>query len=72
MKLNRFWVESRDDTGIERIVAHGKDEKTGEAYYEFLTRASANKLLKEEQKASPNYKYRVVRKVVQIFKTNWE
>ncbi len=71
-KSNRFWVESKDNSGTERIVAHGQDEETGEMYYQFLSRTQANKLIKDEKKIKPEYKYRVVREVTEWFKTNWE
>lgn len=72
IRVNYFWVESKDKKGKEMTVAHSKDEETGETYYKFLSRSKANKFLKEEKKVSPEYKYRVVREVREIFRTAWE
>lgn len=67
LKSNTFWVESKDKNGKVQIVGHSQNKKTGEIYHLFPSRASANKLLKDEQRVSPEYKYRVVREVKQIF-----
>lgn len=72
IKSNKFWVESKDKNGKEQIVGHGKDEETGEIYYQFLSRTHANKLMRDEKKISPQYKYRVVREVRELFRTEWE
>lgn len=72
IRSNLFWVEAKDENAKETIVGHGKDEETGEIYYQFFSRAKANKLLKDEKKVSPQYKYRVVREVREIFRTAWE
>lgn len=72
IKSNTFWVESKDKKGKEQIIAHSKDAETGELYHLFLSRTKANKLLKDEKKVSPQYKYRVIREVREIFMTQWE
>lgn len=72
IKSNVFWVESKDSKDNIQTICHGKDEETGEMYYKFLSRVQANKFLKDEQKAKPKYKYRVVREVREIFQTQWE
>jgi len=72
LKSTTFWVESKDEKGKEQIVGHSQDQKTGEIYFLHLTKASANKLLKAEKKISPEYKYRVVREIKEMFRTEWE
>lgn len=67
LKSNTFWVESKDKNGKVQIVGHSQDKKTGEIYHLHVSRSSANKLLKAEQKVSPEYRYRVVREVKQLF-----
>ncbi len=71
-KFNHFWVQVEVPGGLPLIVPHGKDEETGEDYFEFLSRAKANKHLKEQKKANPDKRYRVVREVKQMFATDWE
>jgi len=71
-KQSYFWVQSMKEGHLPEIVPHSKDDETGEDYYQFLSRAKANKHLKEVKKGDPNRKYRVVRQVVQYFSTNWE
>lgn len=72
LRVNHFWVESKDKEGKEQIVCHGKDEETGEMYHLFLTRSAASKLVAAEKKVSPEYQYRIVREVKEMFRTEWE
>jgi len=69
-KFNYYYVQINTKEG-PTIVAHSKDEETGELYHNFLSRGKANKLLKDQKKANPNEKYRVVREVKQYFATEW-
>lgn len=67
-----YYVQSFKDQEAPRIVGHSTDEKTGEIYYKFLDRKSANKLLSDEKKGEPEYKYRVVKETTIYETTNWE
>lgn len=71
LRVTHFWVESKDEAGNETIVGHGQDTETKEIYYLFLNRAKANKLIKDEKKISPEYKYRIVKETKVLEKERW-
>lgn len=72
IKIIKYWVQSKDEHGKEENVCHSKDDETGELYYQFLDRAKANKLIWAERKASPEYKYRVVKETKILELEPWD
>jgi hypothetical protein len=60
-----YWIEA-DKNGKRAIIGHSQDKKTGEIYHEFLNRKEAVKLMDEERKVSPEYKYRLIKKTTTI------
>jgi hypothetical protein len=56
-----YWIESIDKKGKESVVGHSQDDKTKEVYYKFLDRKKALKLIDDERKVSPEYRYRLVK-----------
>lgn len=69
---NYFFVQKFVEGKEPAIVIHSSDEETGEDYYQLLSRSEANKLLREQKKANPETKYRVVRLRESYFTTDWE
>jgi hypothetical protein len=59
--LTHYYVQSQLNDETPQVVGHSQDEETKEIYYKFLDRKKANKLIEDERKVSPEYKYRVVK-----------
>lgn len=55
-----YWVESMKDDK-RSYVGHSQDKTTGEVHYKFLERSKALKMIQDEKKLSPEYKYRLVK-----------
>ena len=56
-----YFLQSKLGDAEPQIVGHSQDEETDEVYYKFLERKKALKLMEDEKKISPEYKYRIVK-----------
>lgn len=70
--FTHYYLQSKLDDEQPKIVGHSQDKKTKEIYYKFLDRQKATKLMKDEKKVSPEYKYRIVKETVTYDEGNWE
>lgn len=59
--FTHYFLQSKLGDAQPQIVGHSQDEETGEIYHKFLDRKKAVKLMEDEKKVSPEYKYRIVK-----------
>ena len=59
--FTHYFLQSKLGDAAPQIVGHSQDEETKEIYYKFLDRKKAVKLMEDEKKVSPEYKYRIVK-----------
>jgi hypothetical protein len=59
--FTHYFLQSKLGEALPQTVGHSEDEKTKEIYYKFLDRKKALKLMEDEKKINPEYKFRVVK-----------
>jgi hypothetical protein len=59
--FTHYFLQSKLGDAPPQIVGHSQDEETNEIYHKFLDRKKAVKLMKDEKKVSPEYKYRIIK-----------
>jgi hypothetical protein len=59
--FTHYLLQSKLGDAPPQIVGHSQDEETNEIYHKFLDRKKAVKLMKDEKKVSPEYKYRIIK-----------
>ncbi len=59
--FTHYFLQSKLGDAQPQIVGHSEDEETKEIYHKFLDRKKAVKLMVDEKKVSPEYKYRIVK-----------
>lgn len=59
--FTHYYLQSKLGDGLPKIVGHSQDKKTKEIYHKFLDRKKAVKLMEDEKKVSPEYKYRIMK-----------
>jgi hypothetical protein len=64
--FTHYFLQSKLGNEPPQIVGHSQDVETKEIYHKFLDRKKAVKLMEDEKKVSPEYKYRIV-KCTEIF-----
>lgn len=64
--FTHYFLQSKLGDAPPQIVGHSQDDETKEIYHKFLDRKKAVKLMEDEKKVSPEYKYRIV-KCTEIF-----
>ncbi len=65
-----YFVQALEtENSAPKIVAHTTDEKTGELYYKFMDKKKAVKLMNDERKVNPEFKFRVV-KLIEKFESS--
>ncbi len=69
--LTHYFLQSILGDALPQIVGHSQDEETKEIYYKFLDRKKAVKLMEDEKKVSPEYKYRIVKCTVTYENGSW-
>lgn len=70
--FTHYFVQSKLGDAEPQIIAHSQDEETLEVYYKFLDRKKAVKLIENERKVSPEYKYRIVKCIETFQESTWE
>jgi len=61
-----YFIQSIAPGNIVTVVAHSKDEETGELYSKFLDKKKALKLMEEEFKINPDFTFNLI-KVVETY-----
>ena len=56
-----YFLQSKKGYEQPQIVGHSQDKKTKEIFYKFFDRKKAAKLMEDEKKVSPQYKYMIVK-----------
>lgn len=69
--FTHYFLQSKLNDERPQIVGHSKDEETGEIYHKFLDRKKALKLMEDERKVSPEYKYRIVKETTTYDESAW-
>ena len=69
--FTHYFVQSLLGGSRPQIVGHSQDDETGEIYHKFLDRKKALKLIEDEKKVSPEYKYRVVKETTTYDEGEW-
>lgn len=64
-------IDTKNEDNQPAIVGHTKDEETGEIYYKFMSKKSAERLMKEEIATAPEFSYRIVKLVNTFEATAW-
>ena len=59
--FNYYFLQSKLEDSQPKIVCHSENKETKEIYYKFLDRKKAVKLMEDEKKVSPQYKYRIIK-----------
>ncbi len=68
--FTNYFLQSKKGDERPQIVGHSKD-KTGEIYHKFLDRKNAVKLMEDEKKVSPEYKYRIIKETTTYDEGAW-
>lgn len=66
-----YFIQSKLGDNPPQIIGHSEDEETREIYYKFMDKKKALKLIEEERKVSPQYKYRLVKCTTTYQEDNW-
>lgn len=66
-----YFVQSKLGDKQPQIVGHSQDKKTKKVYFKFMDRKKANKLIEDERKVSPEYKYRLVKETTTYDEGPW-
>ena len=69
--FTHYYLQSKLGDELPKIVGHSQDEETNEIYYKFLDRKKAVKLMEDEKKVSPEYKYRIVKETTTYYESDW-
>lgn len=69
--FTHYFLQSKLGDAPPQIVGHSEDEETKEIYYKFLDRKKAVKLMEDEKKVSPRYKYRIVKCTETYDEASW-
>jgi hypothetical protein len=70
--FTHYYIQSKKEGEMPKIVGHSQDKKTKEIYYKFLDKKKANKLLEDEREVSPEYQYRIVKETITYEESNWQ
>lgn len=70
-RFTHYYIQSRLENEVPKIVGHSQDKKTKEIYHKFLDRKKAILLLENEKKVSPEYQYRIIKCVETYDVGNW-
>ncbi len=69
--FTHYFLQSKKGDERPKIVGHSQDKKTKEIYHQFLDRKKAIKLMEDEKKISPEYKYRIVKETTSYDEGTW-
>ena len=69
--FTHYFLQSKLGDAPPQIVGHSEDEETKEIYHKFLDRKKAVKLMEDEKKVSPEYKYRIVKETTTYDEGAW-
>jgi hypothetical protein len=69
--FTNYYVQSKKTDERPQIVCHSKDDETGEMYHKFLDKKKAVKLMEDEKKVSPEYKYRIMKETTTYEEGVW-
>lgn len=59
--FSHYYVVSKKEGKKQMVVAHSKDDETGEEYFKFMDKKKAIALMESEKKITPDYQFCVMK-----------